>query len=430
MNIWSKVFVVLIMLSGLGFFYTAARTLKTHEAWRSKVNQHEAALAQTQQQIEATINGDPAQGVASLKGLKAQLADAIAGRGRVWYGAAAGQVDPNTGAVTVTIDQPDPHRIDPTKLLYAFDDTEFADGGRYLGEFRVTQAADGQQAVTIEPTLAPSAREKQKLIAASGRNWSLFETMPLDRRDLFAGLSDEEIQRMLPPAPQQEAGETPEQFQQRVDAHKALVDEFLRDGDEPRPGDPDDRIYIEVQFTKNDQSAVDALARLRIPDEQKISPDVLKTGASYEFEKVIAEQLIAAEIAREVGRKYRRPLRDFVQVIREFKRQEPILLDRIAAATQDVAYMQAAVADAQKHAEFNEAEIAELKAESERLAKEVALAQARASGLDADAKRTNAAVKKLLAANKKLAADIARLQTEAAEKAEAAISYEQASADR
>jgi hypothetical protein len=185
-----------------------------------------------------------------------------------------------------------------------------------------------------------------------------------------------------------------------------------------------------VQFTKKDQSAVQALAQLRIPDEQKITPDVLQTGEAYEFEKVIADQLIAAEIAREVGRKYRRPLRDFSLLIREFNRQKPILLDRIASAEKDDQYMKDALADARRHAEFNEAEIAELKIEGDRLRKEADLALAREATLDAELKKTLAAVKKTLAANKKLATQLARQQAEAAKNAEEAIQYEQASVER
>jgi hypothetical protein len=430
MSIWSKVFIVMIMLAGLGFFYTAARTLKTHEAWRTKYNQHVAELARVQADNEKVVDGDPAQGQPSLNGLKAQIADIVAGRGRVWYNVGAGQVDGNTGAVTVTVDHPDPHGINPGMVVYAIDDLDLAAGGRYLGEFKVTEAAAGSQDVKLEPTQPPLDREKAKLTSATAHQWTLYETMPLDRRDVFATLSDDQIRALMPPDPVQEAGETPAQFQQRVEAHRALVEDFLRDGDEPRPGDPEDRIALVVQFTKQDQSAINALAQLRIPDEQKISPNVLQTGEAYEFEKVIADQLIAAEIAREVGRKYRRPLRDFSLIIREHKRQLPILLDRVASAEKDDQYMKDALADARRHAEFNEAEIAELKTEGERLRKEAELAVAREASLDAELKMTEAAVKKTLAANKKLATQLASQQADAAKKAEEAIQYEQASVER
>ncbi|HEX4148391.1 MAG TPA: hypothetical protein VHY20_05365, partial [Pirellulales bacterium] len=117
----------------------------------------------------------------------------IVDKGRVWQ-AKRGQVTPG-GDVTIQIEKPQPAAIKDKAMLYAFESKGFAEGGRYMGEFKATGAA--AQSVTLVPAVRLLKADLERL-AQSDSNWLLYEVMPLDRTWTFAGMTDEQISSMLP----------------------------------------------------------------------------------------------------------------------------------------------------------------------------------------------------------------------------------------
>ena len=425
MSIWSKVLIGMVFLGLLGLSHSAARMLKTHDAWRSKVVEHETEIKAVEAATRAVVQGDPDQGRPSIAQLETSLYQTTVDRGRVWFRATPGNVSQageERGKVTVTISQPDPHQVDDKEMvLYVLDEREYAAGGRYLGEFKVLSIA-GQE-VTMQPTIPPTDAELAAITTAASNPWSLYEVPLLDGHDVFAGMSDEQLRALLPPPPTKAAGESEGSFERRTKAHADFVEAYLRDGDKPLADDPPERIGVVVKFVKDDAAAIAALVTYNIP------PGVLKTGLTYEYDTGTADGLIAAKVAEEVERKYRRPLWDFGVAFREFDRDEPILMDRIRAKEKELANMTAVLTDNKaQHLPFHQAEADRLKAEQDRLQREVAVVVARRDALIKELKQLNAAIAKTLSDNKQLAARLAELEQEAVRRAEDALAEAQVNA--
>ena len=141
-----------------------------------------------------------------------QLDDLFRQRGRVWRGVvAAGPIDPATGRFPVSIPQPKPHGLEKDALVVAFQlgEPNAANpdqGPQYLGEFRAVEVRpDG---AIFEPTVKLDQRTAARIArtAQGGRPWpwALYETMPADRHEIFAGRTEEELKKMLPAASVQE----------------------------------------------------------------------------------------------------------------------------------------------------------------------------------------------------------------------------------
>ena len=72
---------------------------------------------------------------------------------------------------------------------------------QYLGEFRVAEVNEG--GVVLQPILSLDRYSGERLTRSRGE-WSLYETMPIDRHELFARFSDEELSNILPGASAEE----------------------------------------------------------------------------------------------------------------------------------------------------------------------------------------------------------------------------------
>lgn len=215
MYFWNKILLGVIVLATLGFFYVAVRTLHTQNAWRIAHNTAVKKIEQEQQRARQ-LTGEGGADAQGLLQAKLALHDALVGRGRVWRGVMPGAVD-DSGAVSVTVEDPQPHQILENTLLYVFDDRPIGEGGQYLGEFKVAQVAEKQ--VALAPALQLSAEELAQLKQAVGP-WVLYDVMPPDSHRLFAGMSDEELKSLFPTS----------------------GDEYLKDGKPAGPNDPPDQV--------------------------------------------------------------------------------------------------------------------------------------------------------------------------------------------
>lgn len=214
MSLTNKILIGFILVLGLVFFYTAARTLQTHSAWRSAVNDLEKRLEAADTQREQLLHGSPS--TPGIQQRRNELDHVTLGRGHVWYNAVPGQIDPANGVVTLTIESQAPHQLTQNTLVYVFGDRE--KGGGYLGEFRATAVADKQ--VTLKPANRFAPSELDRLQKSPGP-WTLYDTMLADNHEAFAGLDDEQ-RKTLPP--------------------EVNTDEYRKDGQPADPNDPQDRV--------------------------------------------------------------------------------------------------------------------------------------------------------------------------------------------
>jgi len=292
---WSQLVLVLsIVLAAMGFIVLAAETVRVHHVLRAKLPALEKSLQTLLIQNEQLLNGSGEK--VGLLDLEHQLKTISRERGRVWRGVQpTGEVD-DQGVVQVEISQPQPHGLEKDAIVYAFEagevnPTDLAAGRQYLGEFRVTEAAEGE--ATLEPVLLIDPRTGERLAASQGP-WSLYETMPADRHKLYAGLEEEQLHGLLP-----------------ADS----IDEYLRHG---TPATADDDEWHKIGLNENDE---------------RVGPENLDQAVKFLYD---------------------RPLRDYAYLFSELAQRRVVLQASRQAVTQDLAKLTEALESAEQLGVFRE----------------------------------------------------------------------------
>ncbi len=343
---WAHVLVlVAFYFASVGYAVLAARSLEVRLPNQRRLAKAEAELERQSKLIDALQRGTndgatinqlasrdvlAADGEGDLRGTielehKLQMINRM--RGRVWRNAVKGGVDPQNGRVqvgfpfkrAVASDEDDAAPLDEEttpagpppalglaedSIVYLFEQGPMeglAEGSgprRYLGEFRVEEVSD--RTATLEPLdqleLDPNAAER--LLQSNGP-WIVYETMPADDRDLFAGMDEETLRRMLP------AGS---------------VEEYVRNGTTATPDDDPSRLV-----------GIDAEGNIVPPDD----PD-----------------------GKEVSKQYRRRLRDYAYLLNDYERERAELFAREQAITEDLVKLAAALKDAQAVEAYRQDELA------------------------------------------------------------------------
>ncbi|MBX7166221.1 MAG: ELKS/Rab6-interacting/CAST family protein [Pirellulales bacterium] len=336
MSTLGKVFAGLVIVAALGFFFLGMLALQAHRSWGEANENAKQQLEQAIEQVKVTRWGQLQGGKLVKPGIVQKVAELhglLVDRGRVWYQVTPSAVDPMTGATSVEVANPSPHQIVGGSILNVFEDKPRGEGGQFLGQFRVT-GLEGDTKVALAPAMTMSPESLQRLAAsqAAGGTWTIYELLPRDRHELFTTLDDEAQKALLP-------AET--------------VQEYLKDGKDADPNDPQDR---------------------------------------------------------QVDRKYVRRLRDYNVLFRDLDQQMAVLRDRVASAEVDQQNMDAALADAQKHVEFERATIASLKTELAELQAELTAVTKHRETLEAGLAQTRADVARLVEANEQLVDQLAAQQ--------------------
>ncbi|HXT60617.1 MAG TPA: hypothetical protein VN699_18395 [Pirellulales bacterium] len=224
MNIWSKVLAGCIVLASFFLFYFGMRMLKTEKVWQEAAQSYDKPLEDAAKKAQLAADGNPGAvppqpGIGQLE---VALHDLLVDRGKVWK-CVPQRPDPANLAVVVAVELPDPHRIQYKSVLYAFEylEPEQPAASRYMGEFKVANVAE--KAVMLQLTMKPSERQ-WKQIAGSQKPWLLYERMPVDRSDMFAGLDQQQLAALMPGVPAE------------------VLDEYFRDGKEAKADDPEARV--------------------------------------------------------------------------------------------------------------------------------------------------------------------------------------------
>lgn len=225
MSIWSRVLAGLIILMSMVFFYLATKTLAAHRSWQLAVQGYDIPLEKAQKDVQAIEDGNPnaTPPVPSISELEVKLHDLMTGRGKVWRGCTVKTVSP-TLDLLIEVPLPDPHQIQDKMVVYLFEESE---PGNFWGEYKVTGL--GEKSVQLSPTTLPPTKkllDQQKArIGATRVAWSIYETLPTDRHDVFRGYDQAQLSQMMPGVP-------PE-----------VLQEYLRDGTDAQPNDPPERVF-------------------------------------------------------------------------------------------------------------------------------------------------------------------------------------------
>jgi hypothetical protein len=317
------------------------------------------------------------------------LKKATLNRARVWDNFMPQSDVDDSGQVKVSDGQADPQGITAKMLVYVFDrKKDEGDKGveylTYLGEFSVESvgeepklnvAGDKQAVIQLKATkeLTPreiaSIKDSRTDCTANKRAWVIYERMPLDGNDVFAGREDEDKKKLLPPD---------------------SVNEYLKDGQ------PATWEQMEEWGVKG--ILVDEAGRPLVDDK----------GEKKAGEKGF----------------YRRQLRDYQALFDWYDEQRIVMHDLLASIKHNDEQALAAATNAQQQVALRKQEVAALTAQSNQLQTERKLIVAHFAAVrqkideflngwkKPDGSRQKGLVE-LLKENEELAKDIGRKQFEA-----------------
>jgi uncharacterized protein YoxC len=191
-RVYNIVIVNLVFIMAIPFAYLSARTLKTIGSWRVAANQMEKEVEDLDSKIQQVAEGKETSDSAamSVRQLTHELSRFTIERGGVWRDVTPKNIKSDTGAVTITVNSPEPHGLLDKMVVFVFDSVE------YQGEFVVTKGGKTKD-VELAPNLPLDAIELRHLAGSRG-NWTLYQVMPLDDAKLFADMTDEERGKLLP----------------------------------------------------------------------------------------------------------------------------------------------------------------------------------------------------------------------------------------
>lgn len=278
----------LVLLSAAAYVYLASRLAARELAWKAVITRYETNLAR----VRDALRPDPDDGFAPIEGEQSIAAltaerdrwrhglDRVdTWRTRSWEGASFQPPadDAGTGRLTLLAEgkADDEPPIGVGARVFLFDSAPFEDGGRYIGEFVVREAAHDAAAKRYVLTVAQTAPRDGYDAQAFGRGYesvTVFESLPVDRWLAFyrsqppadgAGgplpatekQPDERVEQVLVPSDQVAAlvrsfVETFKQHEQAVpESEWAAAEASLRPGsDGEAPASQPGTYWAEVEF--------------------------------------------------------------------------------------------------------------------------------------------------------------------------------------
>jgi hypothetical protein len=421
MSIWNKVLIGFILVASLVFFYMALRTLKTHQHWQELAERHDNKIKEIQQDNRQLIEGtgEDKGYQPGIEALKLDLRKELAGRGRVWTACKPlpGPQTAQTGEVAVACDV---HGIGQKAPLYVFDDTDFRKGGRYLGQFKVVKVDEAGKRVDLAPSMKMTAGELQRLAASAAGSpaWTMYEVMPADSHQAFAHVPEKELEgelKSLFPA------ESVEEYRQ--DGKLLTTEEVEKLGLRGKLAavDANGRVmYVDQNQRTLYASAVDEKGRLVYVDEKgnfacaaAVQKKVDANGQVVYDVQYFDENGQALPGTRVVQKEVEKGTGKYLRELTAGRLRRAELAGRIANAALDLAYVKAALAEAQNEQKSWEREKAQLIADKQRCEYARNAAEKLLQELTREVQAYHEAAAQLIAQNMKLAADIDQIQQEA-----------------
>ena len=388
------VFLILTYIMGVTASIGLAQSLKLRYDATKKLRDAEKRLAQLEEEAEEAISGpidSPEFSPTSLRGISEELEREMFGRGRTWTSAALETKDNNRifkfGAAR-TLDETSKLK---DKIVFAFvhgtDDEGTSYPFVYVATFRVID--ESEQQVEMEPLFVAN----QGLYDAINEQvtWTIFEKMPIDRRDAFkavAGIDEKNfdiasyrtivMERLTPGSLQLDLTKPEDELE-----YERIVDSFTFDGlelgvindyteAEWTAGNRKSKTFevlpqekfIKFRFTKDTDAifTVDATANLsedgNFTDQGLASNPALQAGGKIAFkggesgaDEVLIDELSAEafETANPVARTgefYFRSLKNYPFVLESLQVQTQKMADERARVQKDVQGTEKALEDA------------------------------------------------------------------------------------
>jgi hypothetical protein len=379
MSIWNKILLGCIFVTALVLFVLSARALQAHRVWHESYNKHKEAIAATEQEAKDLL-GTPERGSTGLLRSKIELYELLIGRGRVWDNCqpvnVAKDQDPATNRERVLVTLQTGKPVEADSVLYAFEDKPANEGGKYLGQFTVTQVGGDQ--IILRPSVRLSNSEFARVQASQQGStpWRLYELMPTDDHKVLAKLTDEEKKAMFP-------GGDPEGGKDY-----ATYEDYLFDG----------RI-----ITKGEAEQKGLHGRVVMVDESEDPKPIRGEDGLYtEVEDTQAKGMFI------------RTLRDYEVLFDEEHRLRSTVIDQIRVADRDLQYLQQALDDGRLQRQARQKEIRDREQEKQQVLHERDSVVAHEAKLDAAIASMKRAIADLIARNEATIAQVGRIQADAA----------------
>lgn len=210
MHLVNKIFLGLIIVTAPVFFYFSARVLKVHQHWRDQIRQHEAGITAARSTKEVLVYGkkDDAADL-GIRDWQLKRNRIYLSRGRVWkeggpwptsqprpFNEANGQVSVRPAKVedpsNPNLPPLGPPNADPPQTeLFVFRMPDKPDDpnslGVYLGNFVIEGVGGTDWQLTPTRTMDP--QDLEKLRAARGAPWAMYEKMPSADPDIAAEIA-------------------------------------------------------------------------------------------------------------------------------------------------------------------------------------------------------------------------------------------------
>lgn len=383
MSIWNKILLGCIFVTALVLFVLSARALLVHRVWQEAYHKHEEAIAAAEQQAKDLVNGNADSGQMGLRRAQLELYKLLIGRGRVWDNCVpvniAKDQDPATKQerVLVTVQTKEP--VEANSVLYVFEGKPAGQGGRYLGQFTVTQVGGDQ--IIMRPSVRLSDTEFARVQTSQrdGTPWRLYELMPTDDHEVLAALTDEEKEAMFP----NEAT-----FGDDAEAAKkySTFQDYVFDG---------------KIITKGEAETKGLNGRVVLVDEAG-KPIRGEDGLYTDVEDTNAKGMFI------------RTLRDYEVLFDEEHRIRSLMVDRIRVMERDLKFLQYALDDFRLQKQARQKEIRDLEQEKDKVSLERDSVVAHKAKLESAIASMNKAISDLIERNEATIAMVGRMQSEAA----------------
>jgi hypothetical protein len=379
MSIWNKILLGCIFVTALVLFVLSARALQAHRVWHESYNKHKEAIAVAEQEAKDLL-GTPERGSTGLLRAKIELYELLIGRGRVWDNCqpvnVAKDQDPATNRERVLVTLQTGKPVEADSVLYAFEDKPASEGGRYLGQFTVTQVGGDQ--IILRPSVRLSNSEFAQVQASQQAStpWRLYELMPTDDHKVLAKLTDEEKKAMFP-------GGDPE-----ADKDYATYEDYLFDG---------------KIITKGEAEQKGLHGKVVMVDESEDPKPIRGEDGLYtEVQDTQAKGMFI------------RTLRDYEVLFDEEHRLRSTVIDRIRVAERDLQYLQQALDDSRLQRQARQKEIRDREQEKQEVLHERDSVVAHEAKLDVAIASMKRAIADLIARNEATIAQVGRIQADAA----------------
>lgn len=383
MYIWNRVLLGVIGVLSLAMLILGARALKTHQYWRQIAQRLEQELRE-QQRLRRILTGvaspeeieearKTGQITYTLPEIEVAVHEMLLRRGPAWYACQPRGVDPGTGAVRVFMPTPN-HQVQPRQVLWVFDERFLSQGGSLLGGFEVAGiGGEDNRELQLTPlfSLEPQEIRRIEQSIASRATWTLYQLLPPDQPQLFAGLTKEQLEQIFPP-----------QAFPRAEERNRVITEFALDG---KPATVEE---VRLQGLRGIVAEVDERGNVVLEDGL---PKPLDAGKGV----------------------FVRQLRSYESLLRWYHRQRAEWVDRLAVANRTQNYLKQVMADATLQQQFRQRDVDYFRQEKAREIAERDLVASHRQKLEEKLNTDLAEIGRIIGQNRAMAAEIARIQAEA-----------------